>query len=85
MITLVLLLHPVPSSLSSRASQGYALDASRFDMVTKYFATRRLSRRRALVEGGAGIAAGTLAAARLTGDANAHDTSEGTPVQEGQA
>jgi hypothetical protein len=60
------------------------MNANRFDTVTKLVANRRLSRRQALAQGGAGLAAGAMAAARLTGDAHAQGTPQATPVQEGQ-
>jgi hypothetical protein len=41
------------------------MDARRFDTVSRIFANRRLSRRQALAQGGAGLAAGALAAAGL--------------------
>jgi hypothetical protein len=37
------------------------MDATRFDAIARLFASRRLSRRRALTTGGAGLAAGALA------------------------
>ena len=54
------------------------MDASRFDSITRFFASRRLSRRQALATGGAGIAATGLAAVRL---AAAQDATPGaTPA-----
>ena len=48
------------------------MDATRFDAVARLFANRR-TRRRALAEVGAGLAAGALAAAGLTARAAARD------------
>jgi hypothetical protein len=42
------------------------MHANRFDTVSRLFAGRRLSRRQALTQGGAGLAAGALAAGGLT-------------------
>ncbi|MGH2548668.1 MAG: hypothetical protein ACRDHN_04730 [Thermomicrobiales bacterium] len=42
------------------------MDGSQFDSVSRFFADRRLSRRRALIESGAGLAAVGLATAGLT-------------------
>jgi hypothetical protein len=58
------------------------MDTTRFDTVAKLFAGRRLSRRRALAGGGAGLDAGALAATGLAGAARAQDA---TPPAEGAA
>ena len=42
------------------------MDANRFDVVSKLFANRRLSRREAMVKGGTALAATGLAAAGLS-------------------
>jgi hypothetical protein len=57
------------------------MDATRFDSIAKFFAARRLSRRQALAQGGAGITAGALAAVGLTPAARAQ---EATPVADGE-
>jgi hypothetical protein len=49
------------------------MDAIHVDRITKLFAGRRLSRRQALTQSGAGLAAGALAAAGLAGSARAQD------------
>ncbi len=49
------------------------MDATHFDRIAKVFADRRLSRRQALTQGGAGLAAGALAAAGLAHSARAQD------------
>ena len=41
------------------------MNGTRFDSITRVFASRRISRRQALAQGGAGIAAGTLSVAGL--------------------
>lgn len=41
------------------------MNASRFDTISRIFAQRRMSRRQALAQGGAGLAAGALATTRL--------------------
>jgi hypothetical protein len=56
------------------------MDANRFDSITKFFASRRLSRRQAITQGGAGIAAGSLAVAGL---APATLAQEATPAATG--
>lgn len=48
------------------------MDANRFDAISRMFAGRRLSRRRAIAQGGAGIAAGMLGA-KLAASAVAQD------------
>lgn len=53
------------------------MDAQQFDRISKLFAERRLSRRRALASSGAGLAAGVFAARRLGPEASAE---ESTPV-----
>jgi hypothetical protein len=57
------------------------MDASRFDGIAKIFAARRLSRRRALAGGGAGLATAGLAAAGLAGAA----AQGATPAPAGEA
>jgi hypothetical protein len=52
------------------------MDATRFDAVSKLFASRRLSRRQALATGGAGLAAGALATAGLAAPARAQDAGQ---------
>src|SRR5688500_2632610 len=52
------------------------MDASRFDAVSKLFARRRMSRRQALKQGGAGLAAAGLTAAGLTAAAAQEATPE---------
>lgn len=52
------------------------MNANRFDTVVRLFANRRFSRRRALVQGGAGIAASALA----FGHNEASHAQEATPV-----
>ncbi len=42
------------------------MNATRFDSIVSHFASLRLSRRRALAQGGAGIAAGAAVAAHMT-------------------
>lgn len=58
------------------------MDSTRFDRVTRLFADRRLSRRQALAQGGAGLAAGALATTGLR--AAAQDATpapaDGTPA-----
>jgi hypothetical protein len=49
------------------------MDATRFDQVARIFAARRLSRRQALAQGGAGLAAAGLAAAGVARHAAAQD------------
>jgi hypothetical protein len=49
------------------------MDGSRFDRVSKLFAERRLSRRRAVTQGGTAVAAGALAVAGLKAAASAQD------------
>ncbi len=51
------------------------MDTNRLDAISKLFANQRLSRRRALIQGGAGLAAGAFAAAGLAGRAHAQDAS----------
>src|SRR5579884_804569 len=53
------------------------MDSERFDQISKLFAARRLSRRRALQAGSGGLAAGLLGAAGL--DAAAQGTPAATP------
>jgi hypothetical protein len=60
------------------------MDANRFDLIAKLFATRRLSRRQALAQGGIGMAAGALAATRLAPDAAAQNDAGATPVADGE-
>jgi hypothetical protein len=61
------------------------MNPTRFDAITKILASHRLSRREAIVQGGAGIAAGTLAAAAgLAGNAGAQGTPEATPAADGE-
>ena len=48
------------------------MDATRFDAIAKLFAARR-TRRRALAQAGAGLAAGALAAAGLARPAPAQE------------
>jgi len=64
--------------------QEPALDASRFDLVAKLFASHRLTRRQALTQSGSGIAAGALAALHLAADTHAQGTPQATPVQGSQ-
>jgi hypothetical protein len=59
------------------------MNATRFDSIAKLFASRRLSRRQALARGGAGIAAGTLAAIRVASDAEAQDATPAAPAADG--
>jgi hypothetical protein len=49
------------------------VDASRFDNLSKFFAERRISRRQAMIQGGAGIAVAGIAAAGLTRASGAQD------------
>jgi hypothetical protein len=42
------------------------MDANRLDTVSKFFADRRISRRQAMIQGGAGVAAAGIAAAGLS-------------------
>jgi hypothetical protein len=49
------------------------MDANRFDAIARLFASNRLSRRRALAGGGAGLAAGAFASAGQSGPAHAKD------------
>lgn len=56
------------------------MDATRFDQITKLFADRRLSRRQALRKGGAGLAAGALAAVGLNRPAAAQDAASPAPA-----
>jgi hypothetical protein len=76
-----------PPSAEHRASTGerrvavhttgdIAMDASRFDSVSKLFARRRLSRRQTLRQGAAGLAAGVLA----TGLARKGSAQDATPA-----
>jgi hypothetical protein len=58
------------------------MDANRFDAVAKLFATRRLSRRRALARGGAGLAAGALAATGLSAAMAQDATPSAEPVSD---
>jgi hypothetical protein len=60
------------------------MDAHRFDSIAKLFADRRLSRRRALAHGGAGLAATGLAAAGLAATTRAHDATPGPPATAGK-
>jgi hypothetical protein len=56
------------------------MDANRFDTITKLFAARR-SRRQAMLQGGAGLAAGALAAAGLHRPAIAQEaTPQASPI-----
>jgi hypothetical protein len=57
------------------------MNADRFDAVAKLIARRRLSRRQALAQAGAGLAAGALAVAGLSSAA----AQDGTPVAAGPA
>lgn len=57
------------------------MDQTRFDTISKLFAARR-SRRQAMMQGGAGLAAGALAAAGLRGHAGAQDA---TPIADEDA
>ena len=52
------------------------MNGSQFDNISRLFAQRRLSRRRALAQGGVGVAAGVLAMTRL----NAATAQDATPV-----
>jgi hypothetical protein len=56
------------------------MDATRFDTIARFFADRRLSRRRMVAKGGTGLAAGALAA---TGLSSAH-AQEATPAAAGE-
>jgi hypothetical protein len=56
------------------------MNPTRFDTIAKLFASRRLSRRQALAQGGSGIAAGTLTAVRMTSDTEAQDATPATPA-----
>jgi hypothetical protein len=57
------------------------VDANRFDTIARLFADRR-SRRQAVIQGGAGLAAGAIAVAGLHGHAGAQ---EATPIAAGDA
>ncbi len=61
------------------------MDGSRFDTITRFFADRRLSRRQALAQGGAGIAAGALGMSLLAPGVSAQATPVASPVTEGIA
>ncbi len=60
------------------------MNANRFDKVAKIFASRRLSRRRALSRGAAGLAAGAVAAAGLLGASAQHATPPPEPPVAGR-
>ncbi len=68
---------------------GPTMDPTRIDRLATFFAERRLSRRQALRQGGAGLAAAGLAAAgparrRRPGRHPARDAAHGSPPQRGQ-
>lgn len=60
------------------------MDATRFDAIAKLFAARRLSRRQALRQSGAGLAAGALVAAGLSHPAAAQDATPPAATDGGQ-
>ncbi len=57
------------------------MDTNRFDTIAKLFADRRISRRKALSQGGIGLAVGALTAAGLSTAASAQDA---TPEAAGE-
>jgi hypothetical protein len=59
------------------------LDARRFDAVSRLFAARRLSRRQALAQGGAGLAAVGLAATGLA-KVSAQDATPEAPTPDAE-
>jgi hypothetical protein len=58
------------------------MDANRFDSVSKFFAERRISRRQAMIQGGAGLAAAGIAATGLSKTSFAQDA---TPAADADA
>ncbi len=58
------------------------MDATRFDSITRFFASRRLSRRQALATGGAGLAAGIAGAAGLAATTAQEATPTVLPAEE---
>lgn len=57
------------------------MNSARFDQISNLFAERRVSRRRAMKQGGTAIAAGAIAVAGLSNDAFAQDA---TPEVDGK-